>query len=290
MPRKKKSQDQIKVDQGSSSASPAQVQSEEKPAEVKEAPEEELDQDKIAEEAKKKKFSAAKLEELKKRIAEKAKELASKVEVKREKVEINEAEVERPKGDLLVSLEEYVRSGIHLGTKVITAHMRPYVFKRRADGLAIFNTNIIDKKLRLAAEIISKYSPEQIVVAGKREASWKALKAFNRATGIKVFTKKYPAGIITNSDLEDFFEPKLMFVVDPWLDKNPISDALLINVPLLALCDTNNLLSNADLIIPCNNKSNKSIGLVFWMLAKEYNKARKIETEIPDLREFTGEL
>jgi len=251
---------------------------------------EELDQDKIAQDAKQKKFSAAKIEELKKRIAEKAKELASKVEVKREKVEIKEDEVERPKGDMLVSLEEYVRSGIHLGTKVITSQMRPHVFKRRTDGLAIFNTNIIDKKLRLAAELISKYSPEQIVVAGKREASWKALKALNRATGIRIFTKKYPAGIITNSDLEEFFEPKLIFVVDPWLDKNPISDALMINIPLVALCDTNNLLSNADLIVPCNNKSNKSLGLVFWILAREYNKARKIDTEVPDLREFTGEL
>jgi small subunit ribosomal protein S2 len=271
---KKKAQDKIK--------DIAQVQSEE--------PQEEIDQDKIAETAKHKKISAAKIEELKKRIAEKAKELASKVEVKREKIEINEAEVERPKGDLLVSLEEYVRSGIHLGTKVITQHMKSYVFKRRADGLAIFNTNIIDRKMRIAAEMLSKYSPDQIVVAGKREASWKALKSFSKATGIKVFTKKYPAGIITNSDLEEFFEPRLMFVVDPWLDKNPISDALLTNIPIIALCDTNNLLSNADVIVPCNNKSNKSIGLVFWMLAREYNKARKIDTEIPDLREFTGEL
>jgi small subunit ribosomal protein S2 len=186
-------------------------------------------------------------------------------------------------------LEEYVKSGIHLGTKVITAHMRAYVFKRRADGLAIFNTNMINEKLKLAAAMLANYAPEKIVVAGKREASWKALIAFGKATGIRVFTKKYPAGIITNSNLEDFFEPELMFVVDPWLDKNPISDALLSNIPLVALCDTNNMLSNADLIIPCNNKSNKSIGLIFQILAREYNKIRKIDNALPELNEFTGE-
>ncbi|MEM2955993.1 MAG: 30S ribosomal protein S2 [Candidatus Pacearchaeota archaeon] len=196
---------------------------------------------------------------------------------------------EQEKEELLVPLEEYVKSGIHLGTKVITAHMRPFVFKRRADGLAIFNTNLIDKKLRLVISLLSNYRPEEIVIAGKREASWNALNAFNKATGIRVFTKKYPAGIITNSNLNDFFEPKLMFVIDPWLDKNPMNDASHINIPLIALCDTNNLLSGADLIVPCNNKSNKSIGLIFWIIAKEYNKLRNLNTEIPSLNEFTGE-
>jgi len=237
-------------------------------------------------EVKEEKMSAAKIEELKKRIEEKAKELEFKVKIKED---INLDDVERPKEELLVSLEEYVKSGIHLGTKVITEQMRPYVYKRRADGLAVFNTSIIDKKLRLLASMLSKYSPESIIVTGKREASWKALKAFSKATGIRVFTKKYPAGIITNPNLEEFFEPKLTFVVDPWLDKNPISDALIVNIPIVALCDTNNLLSNADLIVPCNNKSNKSIGLIFWILAKQYNKMRKIETTIPPLSEFTGE-
>ena len=230
-------------------------------------------------------------EELKKKIEEKAKLLESKIEIKKERIgviDLNE-DVERPREELLVPLEEYVKSGIHLGTKVITSQMRPYVFKRRTDGLSIFNTNIIDKKLRMAVSMISKYNPEDIVVSGKREASWNALKAFSKATGTKVFTKKYPSGILTNSNLVDFFEPKLMFVVDPWLDKNPISDALHANLPLMALCDTNNLLSNADLIVPCNNKSNKSLGLIFWILAREYNRIRGIKTEIPPLPEFTGE-
>jgi len=198
-------------------------------------------------------------------------------------------ELAKEKSDLLVNLEDYVKSGIHLGTKVITEQMRKYVFKRRSDGLAIFNTNTIDKKIRLVASMLSNYAPEEIAVAGKREASWKALKSFSKATGIRVFTKKYPAGIITNTNLEEFTELKMMFVVDPWLDKNPIKDSLLVNIPIISLCDSNNLILNADLIIPCNNKSNKSIGLIFWILAKEYNKARKIDTAIPPLSEFTGE-
>ena len=237
------------------------------------------------------KISAAKLESLKKKLEAKAKALESKIEIKKERIgviDLNE-DVERPKEELLIALEEYVKSGIHLGTKIITKQMRPFVFKRRTDGLAVFNTSIIDKKIRLAAALLAQFAPADIVVCGKREASWDALKSFSKSTGARVFTKKYPAGIITNTDLEDFFEPKLIFVVDPWLDKNPIKDALITNLPIISLCDTNNLFSNADLIVPCNNKSNKSIGLIFWMLAKEYNKLRKLDTEVLPLSDFTGE-
>jgi len=242
-------------------------------------------------EAKPEKISASKMEALKKKLEAKAKALESKIEVKKERIgviDLNE-DIERPKEELLIGLEEYVKSGIHLGTKIITKQMRPFVFKRRTDGLAVFNTSIIDKKIRLAASLLAQFAPSDIVVCGKREASWDALKSFSKATGARVFTKKYPAGIITNTDLEDFFEPKLIFVVDPWLDKNPIKDALITNIPIISLCDTNNLLSNADLIIPCNNKSNKSIGLIFWMLAKEYNKLRKLGNEVAPLSDFTGE-
>ena len=224
-----------------------------------------------------------------KKEAEEAKEEKETEKVKEKKEEAKEKESEK-KDELLVPLEEYVKSGIHIGTRVITAQMRKYVFRRRVDGLAIFNTNVIDQKLRNAAAFLANYAPEEIIVSGKREASWKALNSFSKATGIKVFTKKYPAGIITNTGLPGFFEPKLMVIVDPWLDKNSISDALHVNIPIIALCDTNNLFSSSDLIIPCNNKSNKSIGLIFWILSGEYNKIRKIKNEIPKLTDFVGEV
>jgi len=205
---------------------------------------------------------------------------------KSEEAKIESTEVEAEK-TTLVPLEEYIKSSIHLGTKVITSHMRPYVYKRRADGLAIINTNIIDKKLKAAASFLSQFEPEDIVVTCKREAGWLALKSMNKYTGIRVFTKKYPAGIITNPSLPDFFEPKAMMIIDPWLDKNPLLDAMQINIPIIALCDTNNMISYIDLVIACNNKSNKSIGLIFWILAREYCKAKGMQFKA-ELTEFTG--
>ena len=191
--------------------------------------------------------------------------------------------------ELLVPLEDYVKSGIYLGTRVITSFMKSYVYRRRPDGLATINTKEIDDRLRMAIEFLSRYEPEEILVVCKREAGWKAAELFGKLTGVKVFTKKYPSGVITNAKHPEFFEPALMFMVDPWLDKNPLKDASKLNIPIISLCDTNNLTSFIDLIVPCNNKSNKSIGLVFWILARELTKKKGIKVKIPKLSEFTGE-
>jgi len=212
-----------------------------------------------------------------------------KAEKKPEKEETEKEELISQEKNLLIPLEDYVKAGVHLGTKVITAHMRPYIYKRRADGLAIINTNEIDSRIKTAALLMAKYRPEDIIVACKREAGWLALKKFSELTGIKVFTKKYPAGIITNINLPTFFESSLMVIIDPWIDKNPMMDAVQINIPVIALCDTNNVTSYIDFIIPCNNKSNKSIGLIFWILAREYNKLRGNDIKMPPYEEFIGE-
>lgn len=186
----------------------------------------------------------------------------------------------RESKELLVALDDYKKAGIGLGTKVITSYMRRYVYKRRADGLATINTQETDSRLKLASSMMAEYSPDEIIVACKRESGWNAAKEFSKVTGIKVFTKKYPAGIITNTNLPDFFESSLLLIVDPWLDKNPMQDALKLNIPIISLCDTNNVTSNIDLVIPCNNKGEESLGLIFYILAAEYCKKRKIKADV----------
>jgi small subunit ribosomal protein S2 len=175
---------------------------------------------------------------------------------------------------LLAPLEQYLASGIHIGTKFRTKHMEPFIYKVNPNGLCVLNVQEIDRRIGLAAKIIAKYNPEDILVVCRRENGWKAVKAFAKVTNVKFFAGRYPAGIITNPNLETFFEPKLMVVVDPWPDKNAVHDGIISGIPIVALCDTNNTTENVDYIIPCNNKGSKSLGLIFYILANKYLQER----------------
>ena len=194
---------------------------------------------------------------------------------------------------LLVAQDQYLKAGIHIGTKFRTKYMEPFIYKTRPDGLSVLNLQKIDERLRLAAKFLSQYSPQDVLVVSRRENGWKAVKAFGKHTGVKTFAGRYPPGILTNSALDTFMEVKCILVPDAWPDRNAIKDALLIGVPVIALCDTNNQANEIDLVVPCNNKGKKSLGLLFYILAREYLRNRSAlgaDQEPPfTIEEFTEE-
>ncbi|RME52434.1 30S ribosomal protein S2 [Candidatus Woesearchaeota archaeon] len=176
--------------------------------------------------------------------------------------------------ELLIPNEEYLKSGIQIGTKFKTKHMNNFIYKTRPDGLSVLNITEIDKRIRLAANLLSHYAPEDIMVVCRRENGWKPVKRFGELTGCHYFAGRYPPGLLTNPNLKIFREVKIILVADTWPDRNAVKDALKTGVPVIALCDTNNQVNNVDLVVPCNNKGKKSLGLVFWLLCKLYMEQR----------------
>ena len=135
----------------------------------------------------------------------------------------------------LVEIDKYLSAGVHIGTKIKTKSMAPFIYKVNPAGLTIMNVQKIDERIKIAAKFLSKYNPKEILVIGRRENSWKAVKQFSKIIGAKYFTGRYPAGILTNPNLETLTEPKVIVITDQWPDKNAINDAVKIGVPIVAL-------------------------------------------------------
>jgi small subunit ribosomal protein S2 len=187
----------------------------------------------------------------------------------------------------LVPTDMYLKSGIHIGTKFRTKYMDKFIYKSRPDGLSVLNLSKIDERIGILARFLAHYAPEEILVVSRRENGWKAVKALENFTRIKSIAGRYPPGMLTNPALRNFKEVKIVFVTDSWPDRNVINDAITVGIPTIALCDTNNQANSLDLVVPCNNKGKKSLGLLFFILAREYLKLRD---ELKNDADFKGTL
>jgi small subunit ribosomal protein S2 len=182
--------------------------------------------------------------------------------------------------NLLLPQEVLLSAGVHIGTRVKTKDMLPYIYKVRPDGLFVLDMEKMNERIKVAAKFLARMDMSKVVVASSKRYGRTPVLKFCEFMGAKPMIGRFTSGTFTNPNYSDFFEPVAVVVTDALADDQIVDEASAMGVPVVAFCSTDNSLSNVDLVIPMNNKGRRSLAIAYWLMCRQVK--RELNELTPD--------
>ena len=167
-----------------------------------------------------------------------------------------------------LSEKALLATGIRIGTQVRTKNMEQFTTRPRPDGLHLLDYAKTLHRIDVAGKFIAFVGPPNVVVYTSRDYGKVPVEKFCELTGAIPVTGRFMPGTLTNPLFPGHLDVELILVADPASDSQAIIEAGKMGTPVIAVCDTDNITDDVDLVIPGNNRGRKSLATIFWLLAR----------------------
>jgi small subunit ribosomal protein S2 len=179
-----------------------------------------------------------------------------------------EAEI-RVVEELLLPQDTLLSAGIHIGTRMKTKDMAPFIYRMRPDGLFVLDVKKTDERIRIAAKFLARFEPSRIVAVAARLYGREPVKRFCEVTKAVPLVGRFIPGMLSNPLHAGRIEPNVVIVSDPKADLQAVKEAGALGIPVIALCSTDNEFAGVDFVIPTNNKGRRALAVIYWLLARQ---------------------
>lgn len=176
--------------------------------------------------------------------------------------------------ELLLPRDTILSAGIHIGTRMKTRDMEPFIYRVRSDGLFVLDVKKTDDRIRAAAKFLARFEPSKVAVAAARLYAQEPIRKFCEVTGATPIVGRFIPGLLSNPLYPNRVDPEVIVVSDPRADAQGVKEASNQGIPIVALCSTDNEFAGIDLVIPTNNKGRRALAVVFWLLARQILRER----------------
>ena len=176
--------------------------------------------------------------------------------------------------ELLLPRDALLSAGIHIGTRMKTKDMSPFIYRVRPDGLFVLDVKKTDERIRVVAKFLARFEPSKIAVISARLYGHTPVQKFCELTKATSLVGRFIPGMLSNPLYPNRIEPSIVVVSDPKADLQAVKEATAIGVPVVALCSTDNDFTSVDLAIPTNNKGRRALAVIFWLLARQVARER----------------